>query len=102
MLNVHIHTSNPERGLFLDVSGPSSSLDLKRLFHEKWQIIMKTTTTNERKKKSCWINQPFLTINCLGGVPTSCNTNTAGKSAGLSARLHTPVLLKSMADVTPR
>lgn len=37
----------------------------------------------------------------LGDFPTSCNSNTAGKSVvGLSAWLETPVLRKSMADVT--
>lgn len=36
----------------------------------------------------------------LGDFPTSCNTNTAGKFVGLSAWLETPVLWKSMADVT--
>lgn len=33
VLNIHVYTSNPQRALLLDVSGPSSKLDLKRLFH---------------------------------------------------------------------
>lgn len=36
----------------------------------------------------------------LGDFPTSCNINTTGKSLGISAWLETPVLWKSVADVT--
>lgn len=55
---------------------------------------------HEKEKKTLLDKSPPSDkIYFLGDCPTGCNTNTAGKSVGLSAWLETPVLWKSMADV---